>query len=80
MKKIIKNIGQLVTYNSSINGMKVYENVEMIIEDGKVLKIGNDLHSSEMEVIDAKGKLVTPGFVDAHTHPVFTKLEKMNSR
>jgi len=73
MKTLIKNIGQLVTYDSAIKGMKIHKNVEMIIEDGKVVEIGNDLYSTEMEIIDAEGKLVTPGFVDAHTHPVFYK-------
>ncbi|MBN2280280.1 MAG: imidazolonepropionase [Candidatus Marinimicrobia bacterium] len=73
MKTIIKNIGQLVTYNSEMQGMKVFQNVEMIMEDGKIIETGTDLYSSEMEVIDAKGKLVTPGFIDAHTHPVFYK-------
>jgi imidazolonepropionase len=48
----------------------------MLIEDGRVLATGP---SSEMEkalpqdadIVDAKGKVVLPGFVDAHTHPVF---------
>lgn len=71
MRKIIKNIGQLVTYNSKIQSMQILENVEIIIEDGKISEIGKDLYSESMEVIDAEGNLVTPGFVDAHTHPVF---------
>jgi imidazolonepropionase len=48
----------------------------MLIEDGRVVATGP---SSEMEerlpadadLIDATGKVVLPGFVDAHTHPVF---------
>jgi imidazolonepropionase len=48
----------------------------ILIEDGRVVATGP---SSEMEnalpgdadIIDAKGKVVLPGFVDAHTHPVF---------
>jgi imidazolonepropionase len=48
----------------------------MLIEDGRVVATGP---SSEMEkalpgdadIVDAKGKVVLPGFVDAHTHPVF---------
>jgi imidazolonepropionase len=48
----------------------------MLIEDGRVVATGP---SSEIEkalppdpdIIDAKGKVVLPGFIDAHTHPVF---------
>ena len=48
----------------------------MVIEDGRVSRIGP---SAEIEnglpagsqVIDATGKVVLPGFVDAHAHPVF---------
>ena len=48
----------------------------MLIEDGRVWQIGP---SAEIEnglpagsqIIDATGKVVLPGFVDAHAHPVF---------
>ncbi len=71
MKKFIKNIGQLVTYDESAKKMIILENAEMVINDGYISDIGTDLYSPEMEIIDAKGNLVTPGFIDPHTHPVF---------
>ena len=37
------------------------------INDGKIIKIGNIKESSN-NVIDAENKLVTPGWVDVHTH------------
>src|ERR1700719_1657843 len=48
----------------------------MLVQDGRVVKSGP---STEIEkglpagaqVIDATGKVVLPGFVDAHAHPVF---------
>jgi imidazolonepropionase len=48
----------------------------LVIEDGRILQAGaySDLRAAigtAMEVIDAEGRLVTPGFVDAHTHLVF---------
>jgi len=38
------------------------------IKDGKIAKIGNLKGHQADKVIDAKGKIVAPGFVDLHTH------------
>jgi N-acyl-D-aspartate/D-glutamate deacylase len=35
--------------------------------DGRIVEIG-DIHARGNEEIDARGKIVTPGFVDIHTH------------
>ncbi len=40
---------------------------DIAIQDGKIAKIGQITDSATHE-IDAKGKLVTPGWVDIHTH------------
>lgn len=48
---------------------EVIENGCILIQDGKILEVGKDLETPEnAEVIDAKGKMVTPGFIDAHCH------------
>jgi len=75
--KIVRNIGELVTYDSDSESMKVYHNVEMVFADGAIREIGKDLYSPELEVVNANGALVTPGFVDAHTHPVFNETREM---
>ena len=42
---------------------------EILIDDnGKIAAVGKDLPSENATVIDAKGKLVTPGCVEAHCH------------
>ncbi|MCJ7661692.1 MAG: dihydropyrimidinase [Anaerolineales bacterium] len=38
------------------------------IEDEKIVAIGNNLNIPDAQVIDALGKLVMPGGIDAHTH------------
>lgn len=41
----------------------------IILEDGKISAIGHHLPlPSDAKVIDIKGKIVTPGLVDAHSH------------
>ena len=40
---------------------------DVAVKDGKIAKVGQVSGSADQE-IDAKGKLVTPGFIDVHTH------------
>lgn len=49
---------------------KIYEKGDILIKDGKISKIGEDLsqYIGEEEVIDAKGLLIFPGFIEAHCH------------
>ncbi|MFH1214223.1 MAG: imidazolonepropionase [Candidatus Neomarinimicrobiota bacterium] len=68
---ILKNIGELVTFDKQSGSMQVYRNVEMVFKSGTIAAVGKDLDSPEFTRIDARGGLITPGFVDAHTHPVF---------
>ena len=43
----------------------------LISDDGKILAVGTDIPCpSDAQVIDAEGRLVTPGCVDAHCHIV----------
>lgn len=45
------------------------KNGTMLVEDGKITAIGKNITIPEgAEVIDANGKVVTPGFIDAHCH------------
>ena len=45
---------------------------DVLIRDGLVSELGDDLSSREASrVIDASGKYVLPGAIDAHCHPVY---------
>ncbi|MUK90686.1 imidazolonepropionase [Ornithinibacillus sp. L9] len=78
---IITNIGQLLPMDkegpvkgSNMNDLTVWENAALGIKDGKVVWIGSNDEINQVEsdqMIDANGKLVTPGLVEPHTHLVF---------
>ncbi|MDX1387788.1 MAG: amidohydrolase family protein [Acidobacteriota bacterium] len=47
----------------------ILENADVLVRDGKIRKIGNDLSAPDgAVVIDAAGKHVTPGLIDCHSH------------
>lgn len=50
------------------------------IKDGKIEKVGFIDSSSAQQVIDAKGLVVAPGFVDIHTHADFILPLKEHSK
>lgn len=52
----------------TMNGTPI-ENGKILIEDGKIKNIGEDVEFPEnIKIIDAKGKMITPGLVDPHSH------------
>ncbi|HPR17731.1 MAG TPA: imidazolonepropionase [Candidatus Cloacimonadota bacterium] len=80
---IIKNAKQLITLagtnrirtGKEMENLAIIENGAVAVLAGKILAVGT---SSEIcskykadKIIDATGKVVMPGFVDPHTHPVF---------
>ena len=66
----LTNIGLLATYNSKISAIERTHDCTISIDDGIINDISG-ANFSPKESIDCNGKLVTPGFVDAHTHPVY---------
>ena len=41
---------------------------DILIEDGKIAKVGADLSAAGAEIINAAGKVVVPGLIDMHVH------------
>ena len=41
---------------------------DVLMDGGKVVRVGKGLSQGDCKVIDARGAYVTPGYVDAHCH------------
>ncbi|HCZ07387.1 MAG TPA: amidohydrolase [Thermotogae bacterium] len=41
---------------------------DVLVKDGKIEKVAENIEDSNAEVIDLRGKYLFPGFVDAHSH------------
>jgi imidazolonepropionase len=80
---IISNCGELLTLQganrartaSEMNDLGIVYNASIAIKDGVIAACGTDedilSENSSDRIIDAKSRIVMPGFVDPHTHPVF---------
>ena len=77
---LIKNIGMLATAcgdraksGKAQGEILTLQNAYVLVQDEQILEIGQGEPTIDpaCEVIDAQGKLVTAGLVDAHTHLVF---------
>ncbi|MDN5923672.1 MAG: amidohydrolase family protein [Xanthomonadales bacterium] len=47
----------------------ILEDADLLVENGKIVAVGKDLSApSGAHIIDAQGKQVSPGIIDAHSH------------
>lgn len=81
---LITNISQLVTLagaarartGAELRELSIIEDAALLARDGTIIAVGKRAEitsqaSADRQEIDAEGAVVTPGFVDAHTHAVF---------
>ena len=78
MSVLIKNIGNLYTplVSGSFAEILHLKNVSLIVEKGIIKEIKKQTdpqHDNRLNIVNGRGKTLLPGFVDAHTHPVFWK-------
>ena len=60
MRRILKG--------GTVVGSSVSRVADVLIDGEKIVKIGENLSCDGAEVTDVSGKLLFPGFIDAHTH------------
>ena len=90
----VLNASQLVTLSGpkrprigpELSELGIIPNGGMLIRDGQIERVGTsdeiEKNVGDAEVVDADGRVVMPGFVDAHTHLVFAgnRLEDFGRR
>lgn len=47
---------------------KIEEKLDILVNNGKIEKVAKSIPEKGAKVIDAKGKIVAPGFIDMHSH------------
>lgn len=79
----VLNASQLVTLTgpkrprvgTELSELGIIRDGGMLIRDGRIERVGPsdeiEKNGGDAEVVDARGRVVMPGFVDAHTHLVF---------
>ena len=65
MKKVIKN-GLVITMDEK--RVKLYEHLDIVIENDTIVDILDNYKGEYDEIIDATGKIVMPGLINCHTH------------
>src|SRR5689334_2225246 len=91
----VVNCSQLVTLagparprvGPELRELGIIPNGGMFVRDGLIESVGTRAEietviDGDTEVVDALGRVVLPGFVDAHTHPVFggTRVDEFEER
>jgi len=66
MKQTLIKGGRVLDPETGIDGV-----MDILIERGRIAEIGNEkskIQNPKSKIIDASGKLITPGLIDIHTH------------
>jgi len=93
-KLAVINCSQLVTLagparpraGAELRDLSIITDGGMLVRDGRIESVGPRREiepiDKDCEVVDAGGRVVLPGFVDAHTHPVFagTRADEFEER
>lgn len=73
-RRIVIRGGHVMTLDPKLGNGGNFVQADVLIEGNKIVAVGPNLHNWGAGVIDARGKIVMPGFVDTHHHLFETAL------
>ena len=62
MKRLLKG-GRVIDPASRIDML-----ADVLIDGGKIVKMGSGISVADAEIVDCSGKIVAPGLIDMHVH------------
>ena len=77
---LIENANEILTLKGvnkprkkqDMNNLNIIKNGSIAIKEDKIIDVGQNLKYDSKFKINANGKIILPGFVDPHTHVVFS--------
>src|SRR5882672_150977 len=66
--------GAVMTMDPSMPNKGEFAKADVLVEGKKIVAVGPNLHAGGADEIDARGKIVMPGFIDTHHHQFETAL------
>jgi cytosine/adenosine deaminase-related metal-dependent hydrolase len=66
--------GMVMTMDPSMPNKGEFASADVLVEGKKIVAVGPNLHAGGADEIDARGKIVMPGFIDTHHHQFETAL------
>jgi 5-methylthioadenosine/S-adenosylhomocysteine deaminase len=73
-RKVLIKGGYVATVDKTIGEVA---DGDVLIDGNSIAQVGKSIQTDDADVIDARGKLVLPGFIDTHRHTWSTILRGM---
>ncbi len=67
----------LFTNGTLFDGHRYVGPGAVLVRDGRIVETGRGLDGNGADLVDLRGGLIAPGFVDAHVHPIQGGLERL---
>jgi cytosine/adenosine deaminase-related metal-dependent hydrolase len=73
-RKYVIRGGSVMTMDPSMPNKGEWAKADVLVDGKRILAVGPNLHVGNAAEIDARGKIVMPGFVDTHHHQAWTAI------